>query len=120
MNFIEGLTDQPAQNSTLVLPDGSRVTLYLEYKPQQSSWFYSIYWPGTNDNPFTLNTCRLVCSPNFLRQFRDLIPFGISLIATPNNIDPISQSCFVDGTAEMILLDSEDVQSVEDTLFKGS
>lgn len=119
MNFIEGLTDQPVQTSNVILSDGSRVTLYLEYKPQQGGWFYSLSWPGTN-NPFVLNNCRLVCSPNIIRQFRDLVPFGFAVIAEPQNIDPIGQGCFVDGTCELILLDEADVEDVEATLFKGS
>lgn len=120
MNFIDGLTSQPAQISTLVLDDGSRVTFSLEFKPQQAGWFYSLFWPGKNDNAFELNGCRLGCSPNMLRQFRDLIPFGLALVATPDDLDPITQTCFVDGTAELILLDAEDVASVEAELYKGS
>lgn len=119
MTTIDGLTDQPVQQSSVTLPDGTRAALLLEFKPQQAGWFYSISYPLQTGETFTLNGLRLVASPNMLRQWREIIPFGLCLVASPNNLDPMAQECFVDGTAQLLLLDQVDVIEIEDQIYAG-
>lgn len=115
MNSITGLTDQAAQNSFILLDDGSRVELGLYYRPQQCGWFYDLNWPGspTLPVPFKVTGRRLVAGPNILRQFKKLIPFGFMLF-TIDNLEPLGLSCFVDGTADLILLNAEEVLEIEE------
>lgn len=116
MNVINGLTNQAAQVVGLSLPDGSRVTLTLYFRPQQNGWFYDLDWPGTTAGPFASRNRRLVTSGNMLRQFRDYVPFGLAVF-TPDNSDPMTQNCFVDGTATLVLLNAADVTAVEAQVY---
>lgn len=120
MNSITGLTSSAAQNSFILLEDGSRVELTLEFRPQQAGWFFDLKWPGNEQLqvPFSLNGRRLVASPNLLRQFRRLIPFGLMLY-TIDNLEPMGRTCFVDGTADLILLTAAEVLEVEARGFPG-
>jgi hypothetical protein len=113
VNTIQGLTDKPKQTTTIVLDDGTKVTLALEYRPQQLGWFYDLTW-----EEFTLNGRRLVASPNIVRDFRNLIPFGISVL-TAGAVEPLNQGDFVDGTVTLILLDADEVEEVEAAIFPG-
>ncbi len=114
MNLISGLTDNPTQTATLVLADGSRASLNLYFRPNQVGWFYDLAL-GT----FAVNGRRLVSSPNLLRQFRELIPFGIA-VAGVANADPLRQEDLVDGTVSLYLLDGADVADVEAALYPGN
>lgn len=120
MNSITGLTTQAAQNSFLQLEDGSRAQLALFYRPQQLGWFFDLTWPGNErlPVPFASYGNRLVASPNILRQYRKLIPFGLMLY-TIDNLEPMGRTCFVDGTADLILLNEADVLEIESRGFRG-
>lgn len=121
MNSITGLTEQAAQTSFILLEDGSRAELTLFYRSQQLGWFYNLRWPGSPQRPipFETNGRRLVASPNMLRQYRKLIPFGL-LMFTIDNWEPMGRTCFVDGTADLILLNAAEVLEVEARGFAGS
>ncbi len=118
MNIINGLTTEGAQTIAVTLEDGSRATLSLYFRPQQNGWFFDVSWPGSPilPVPFVANGRRLVTSGNLLRQFRDVIPFGLALF-TVDNSDPSSQSAFVDGTASLVLLNAADVASTEVAIY---
>jgi len=112
MKIITGLTEQPKQQSTLILADGTRAVWSLSYVPQQAGWFYDLTWNGTA----IATGQRLVSSPNILRQYINRISFGIAVIS-PNQLEPTTQTTFVDGTMTCYLLEGADLQSVETDLF---
>jgi hypothetical protein len=112
MKLISGLTEQPKQQSTLVLADGTRAVWSLSYKPQQTGWFYDITW---NDAVIATGQ-RLVSSPNILRQYINRVSFGIAVVS-PNQIEPTTQTAFTDGTATCYLLEGSDLSDVETKLF---
>lgn len=114
MNILTGITEQPKQTTDIAMSDGTKATLVLNYRPQQLGWFYDIAW-----GDFILNGQRLVASPNILRSYRKLIPFGLAVL-TNNGAEPLNQNDFIDGTITLILLDAADVLDVEATAFTGS
>lgn len=114
MNLLEGLTDQPKQETAIVLSDGTRATLSLEYRPNQLGWFYDLSW-----GDFAANGQRLVTSPNALRKFRKLLPFGIAVVTTAD-AEPLRQTDLADGTVALYLLDSTDVSAIESSLYPGN
>lgn len=120
MKSITGITDQAAQNSFVLLEDGTKAQLTMFYRPQQLGWFYNLKWPGSPalPVPFEVNGRRLVASPNLLRQYRKLLPFGLMMF-TIDNLEPLGLSCFVDGTADLILLNSAEVLEIEARGFPG-
>lgn len=113
MKLILGITDRPKQQSTILLDDGSAIVLSLRYAANQMGWFYDLTW-----GDFILNGMRLVASPNFLRQFRNQIPFGMALF-TDNGLEPIDQDCFPAETASLYLLQGDDLTATESALFPG-
>lgn len=116
--ILTGLTDQPAQQSPIKLPDGSTATLNLFWTPQQNAWFYNLSWDGQTPS-WQLNGMKLVAGPNVLRQYRNQIPFGIT-VSTSDQLDPTSQEDFVDGTCTLLLLDADDVHNIEGAFFPGN
>ena len=114
MNTIFGVTSQPKQNLTLSLDDGSLVSVYLEYRTQQRGWFVNFSW----GDEWKVDGMRLTSSPNFLRHWIKLIPFGLAVL-TAGDADPLSITSFSSGRTTLVLLNAADVLAVEETSFKG-
>lgn len=114
MTIVAGITSQPKQQLSLVLEDGSTVAALIEYRPQQIGWFADFTW-GT----WIARGIRLTSSPNLLRQYRQVIPFGLAIIMA-NNVDPLNVTDFADGTATVFLLNADDVLAVEAAAFAGN
>lgn len=117
-SILTGLTDQPNQQYPITLPDGSAATLTLGFWPQQNGWFYNLAWSGRTP-AFALNGQQLVVSPNLLRQWRNVLPFGLGVV-TNDGLDPTDQEDFVNGNCTLFLLDTSDIATAETTLFPGS
>lgn len=115
--ILSGLTDQPNQQYPISLPDGSTATLSLQYWPQQVGWYYDLSWNGQTP-PWQLIGQELVTAPNILRQFKNIIPFGIT-VSTIDGLDPTDQEDFVNGTATMVLLNASDIASIESSVYPG-
>jgi hypothetical protein len=113
MNRIEGITDKPKQQMTISLDDGTPVSLLIEYRPNQLGWFYDLSVGG-----FVLNGQRLVTSPDLLRKFRNILPFTLAVLTT-NNVEPMNQQDFADGTAKLYLLEGEDRDAVNAAVYPG-
>lgn len=118
MTIITGLTDQANQQFTLRPADGTRVRLTLNYRVQQAGWFYDLLWTRTNGTSFEVNGMRLVTSPNVLRKWRDILTFGLSVV-TDANLEPTDIKAFVNGTTQLLLLDSAEIEEVEQRVYPG-
>ena len=114
---LQGLTDQPNQEYPITLPDGSTATLSLTWCDQQRCWFFDLTWDGQAP-AWELLGQTLVTTPNLLRSWRNVLPFGIS-VATSDGLDPTDQECFTNGDCSLVLLDASDVAHVESTFFPG-
>ncbi len=106
MKLIQGLNDQPKQQTTLTLENGTQVSLFFEYRPQQYGWFYNI-----EAGDFVLQGQRLVSSPNILSQFVTKLPFGISVL-TMADMEPTKQDAFIDGSTVLLLVESFDLAAI--------
>ena len=113
MKQIQGLTSQPKQQFTIPLTDGSRVSAYLEYRAQQTGWFLDLTWQD-----WTLNGLRVTASPNILRQWQNVIPFGLSVL-TSGNVEPLNLPDFSTATAVMMLLEGPDITLVNSLVYTG-
>lgn len=110
MNRIDSINSNPKQSLTLVLEDGSKFSFSMEYVENQRGWFYTLVY-----GEFILYNRRIVASPNMLRQFRNIIPFGIAC-TTQDRYEPIFIDDFSKDRATMYILNEEDVVSVEEFL----
>lgn len=103
MYTIQQITSAPQQIQTVILNDGSAVSLSFVYMQMQYSWFISNLTYGN----FTMNWTRVFNSLNMLHQFRNQIPFGISCL-TVNNREPTQLQDFSSGASTIYFLDSKE------------
>jgi hypothetical protein len=111
---VTGLTSQPKQAFFLTLNDGSLVSCYIEYRPQQLGWFANFSWAT-----WIVSGIRLSAAPNILRQWQNRIPFGLSLL-TANNAEPLNLEDFSSGYAQLVLLNSDEVAEVDALAYSGN
>lgn len=114
MKIVTGITSQPKQNMVLVLADGSSVYWYIEYVVQQQGWFANF-----QRGDWAVNGLRLTTSPNLLRKWIEIVPFGLGIL-TAGDVEPLNSTDFVDGTATVYLLEADDLATVESTLFANT
>jgi hypothetical protein len=110
---ITEISSEPKQNHVLSLDQYNTINLYLEWKPQQQGWFYTVSWQG-----FSTNLQRIVYGLNLLRQYKNIIPFGIA-VTTSNGLDPLTQDSFSSGVASFYLMGADDVAWTENQLYGG-
>lgn len=105
MKKIGTITDAPNQNLVIVLDDGTKINLVLNYYSNQSGWFFSLNY---NNSQFVVNNRRLVTSPNMLYAFQNIIPFGLA-VTTTDGYEPIFIDDFITGRASFYVLNQADV-----------
>lgn len=113
------LNDSPNQETTVQLADGSVVTLRFIYRPSVQRWSVDVEHesiaPGGK-----IDGKGLCTHPNLLRQWRNTIPFGLSVISTDQQ-DPVSLQDFVSGRITVYVLDQSagntDVTDIEENVF---
>ena len=112
MRLINNLTDNVSQTSRIILEDGSELNLTLVYMENQQGWFFSLVWGS-----FIINNKRLVVGLNLLRQFRDLIPFGLACDSM-DGYEPVYVDDFSSGRIKVYTLNAVDVLTIENNLYK--
>lgn len=110
-NLINNLTDFADQVTTLQLPDGTTTTLELIYQGATERWVLNLVY-----GDFIANGVGICCYPNVLRQWKNILPFGIACV-TADQTDPFAPTDFSSGRATLYLLTAEEVISLEDTVF---
>lgn len=99
MNIVQQITADALQKQTLILADGSSLSLTLYFRPMQFGWYIQNITYGT----FQINGMRITTSPNMLNQYRNQIPFGIACY-TDQNREPTQQQDFSSGAAKLYIL----------------
>lgn len=113
MYIIQQITSAPLQQMTLVLPDGTSMSMTLYFAPMQYAWVIT----NLTYNTFILNGLRVTTSPNMLNQFINQIPFGLACF-TVNNREPMLQQDFSSGNSQLFILSQAECQQYE-TLLNG-
>lgn len=111
MNQVDNLSDDASQLTRVALPDGSLVVLALVYQPATQRWTISV-----SRNDFSVNNINLCNHPNLLRDFREVIPFGLACVSTDGG-DPVLIEDFVSGRITLYVLTQADVAEVETNIF---
>lgn len=101
---IQQVTNDTFQKQVLILGDGTQLTMFIYFRPQQFGWFISeLSYQG-----FILQGLRITNSPNFLHQFRNKIPFGMACFSTSNR-EPTQQDDFSSGQSILYILSAAEV-----------
>lgn len=110
MQLIGGISSDANQKQKVTLPSGKTFSMTLVFRPMQLGWFIDISYES-----FTLNGLRVCTSPNMLRQYKNLIPFGMACFVD-DNLEPMLQQDFSSDRAKLYLLSLSEVQDFEDLL----
>lgn len=110
---ITEITDEPRQKLDITLENNEVITLQLEFSTQQQGWFASFAY-----GEFAINSFRLTTAANILRQYRELLPFGIA-ISTPDQSEPIFIDDFSTQRINFFVLNQEEVEDVENTFYSN-
>lgn len=113
MLLINSLTDDPMQQFVLDGIPGVQINATLRFMPRIQNWIMGITW-----NDFIAQGIPVLCGPNILRQWRNIIPFGIAC-TNINQLDPYTLNDFSGGNSSLYLLDSSDIGEVESQFFPG-
>lgn len=111
MRIITEVGQEPNQKLNLIGENNERIDFVLRYKPSQQAWYFDISYES-----FSVNGIKVVNSPNLLRQYENIIPFGLGCSVT-DGTDPYFIDDFTDGRATLALLNEADIQQIEEELF---
>lgn len=112
MYIIQQVTSDPLQRQTLILPDGTSLTMTIYFRPLQAGWFINELVYGS----FILQGVRLTVSPNILRQFKNQIPFGLACLGNNTNREPTQQQDFSSKAFSLYILSAAEVIAYENYL----
>jgi hypothetical protein len=113
MKQITEISDDAKQRFDIVTEDNQSFELQIEYSDQQGGWFYSITF-----GDFSMNGVRLVTGANILRPYKNLLPFGISIV-TDDLSEPIFIDDFSTDRVKFYLLTEEEVDQVESDFYNN-
>ncbi len=111
MQIITSLTNEPKQRCQLVLENNETVDFRLYYLSRMQSWYYDFTY-----RDLTVKCSKVVLTPNSIRQYRRILPFGLAFIAD-SEVQPFSITDFSDGRVQLAILNFQEVQDVEETIF---
>jgi hypothetical protein len=112
MNLINKLNSDPSQRAFLTGNAGQRIEINLRYLPTQSMWMVDFEL-----DDFIVKNISLVCSPNLLRNYKNIIPFGI-MVDTVDGQDPRGVTDFASQYAKLYLLSRDEVIAIEERLYE--
>lgn len=111
---IEGITSDAKQRHAITLPDNSGLSLLILYCHLQVGWFIDELVYGD----FVLRGVRISNFPNILRQWKNVIPFGLACF-TAGNREPTQQEDFLSGASTLYILDEDEVAELEEIFTEG-
>lgn len=105
------MTEYPLQKKTLSLPDGNQVELTFYFIDMQKCWVIKelLY------NDLIINNITLVTNPNILREFKNILPFGL-LVSCAEGRDPQFIGDFSSDACEIFILSKEECLMYEEFL----
>lgn len=113
MYKVQQITANASQKQNLVLPDGTQISLSMQFLPLQQSWVANLSY-----NTFALNGFAVVNNPNLLHQWHNLLPFGLGCFSSGTR-EPSQIGDFFSGYASLYVLSASDVASYSNLLLSG-
>lgn len=113
MQQIQQITKNPRQANTFILSDGSSLQMTIRFAPMQYGWF--IDYLDFNNGEFILRGLRITNSPNMLRQWKNIIPFGLACFSTGQR-EPSQEEDFSSASSILYLLTEAEVEEYEEYL----
>lgn len=111
MRYINKLSNASYQKTFLTGNQGQRITLTVRYMPSQRLWLMDVLYDS-----FSAYGLVLVNGVNLLRNYKNLIPFGLAC-GTPDLLDPYNIGDFASGYARLYLLTNDEKNQIELDFF---
>lgn len=111
MLYINKITADPQQQITLTGIPAITIALTLRFMPRIRQWIMGVQTGTQNIQGIAVTT-----SPNMLRQFRHVLPFGIACL-TASGLDPFTINDFSNQASNLYLLNAADVALLEAEMF---
>lgn len=111
MLLIDKLTDTPIQTFIVPLETREQVQFKMYFSPTQLSWYFDFTY---NDSEY--NGHKLVLGRNILRNYKNIIPFGLAVQAE-KGIEPYKIDDFSSGRVKLYILEETDVLEIERNVF---
>jgi hypothetical protein len=118
MYQIQQVTNAPLQKQTLVLPDGTFLSMSTYFRPMQFGWFIKELSYALTSRDFILRELRICNSPNMLHQWRNILPFGLGCFSSQDR-EPTQQDDFISGANTLYILTAEEVAEFAGLLQNG-
>lgn len=112
---ITNLTDAPYQLTSVTLSDGTVLSISLQYFPTIQRWMMSLSYPSPAPT-FVMNGVNLCAAPNILRQWKNVLEFGLSC-QTTDGLDPAFIEDFENGRVTLYVLTAAEVAQTETTVY---
>ena len=112
--LINNIGDAADQFMSLALPDGSSGSLELLFMGSTNRWIFNLTHSDLPNG--ALNGQMLCVHPNILRNFKNLLSFGMACTGA-NGLDPVNIESFANGSNRLYILDAVDVLAVEQNSF---
>lgn len=113
MTRIDNLGIEANQITKVILPDGSIVVINLIYFPAIQRWIMNVA-----RDTFSVNGINICLNPNIMRQWKNVIPFGI-FCDSVDGVDPIYIDDFFNGRVQLYMLNASDVVAVENQIAES-
>lgn len=107
MQQLDTFTDAANQLFNVPLADASILQLAFIFRGATQRWTVDIVHPQ-----LTLHGFDLCLGPNIVRQWRNVVPFGIALTSV-DDLDPVQPQDFQTGRVSVFILSPAEVQQVE-------
>lgn len=111
MRILTNVTNDYKQKFAIITEDLIQFTFYLRYVTNGNCWFYFLTYGN-----WSINNQRLTTHPNFLRQFSNILPFGMSCV-TLDGTEAFAIDDFLTGRAQILLLTATEVDEVEASIY---
>lgn len=111
MQLIDRLTDDAIQQYNLLGDAGQQISFTLRFMPSQDRWLFDISYLD-----FVLNGVALTVALNALREFKNIINFGLAVSST-DGYEPQFLEDFLNGRIKIYLLNQIEVNSIEALFF---
>lgn len=111
MKYLNKITAAPYQQFFLTGIPQETITLTLRYMPSQQMWTMDLA-----QGDFIANGIQIVAAPNLIRNFRNIINFGMACL-TSDGLDPYYVDDFANQRVGLYLLTSDEILQIEEAYF---
>lgn len=111
MRLLNKIDDSANQLFNVVGEGGEQIAFRIYFMPSQQAWFFDLTYNG-----ISVNGTKVSVSPNMIRTFKNVFPFGLSCFSNDGS-EPFYIDDFINDRIRLYLLNANEVQQVEEALF---